>query len=269
MSMPNDDELKQLELELSDSLKSYHVTPVQSGDTARLLQSLQPAFNELVAAAVPAASQQEAASQKPRVSLGRLIRSQIRAYSRAYWAASAALFVMLLFMVERLGLASSSDVSSSFTILMPAALLGGLLYSFRTWNREMRMVESISPYPPALLLLARSLIVTGVNVVLGVAATLYMEWTDARFDALSFLTGWLSLYLLISGLVANIMLRKGLKPAFISGIVLWFIWNYGNTYIRSDQAVAISGQAELAALFVGLALLFAAYRRSLGIREIK
>jgi hypothetical protein len=133
----------------------------------------------------------------------------------------------------------------------------------------MRMVESISPYPPALLLLTRSLIVTGLNVVLGVAATLYMEWTDNRFEALSFLTGWMSLYLLISGLVANIMLRKGLKPAFISGVVLWFVWNYGNTYISSDQASAIGDQAELAAMIAGVLLLFAAYRRSLGIREIK
>jgi len=266
--MLNDDDLKQLELEMSEPLKTYNVAPVQAADTARLLQSLQPAFNELIAA-VPAAQPTEAASGKPHVSLGRLIRSQISAYSRVYWAASAALFVMLLVMVDRLGLASSYNAAEWFSILMPAALLGGLLYSFRTWNREMRMVESISPYPPALLLLTRSLIVTGLNVVLGVAATLYMEWTDHRFQALSFLTGWLSLYLLISGLVANIMLRKGLKPAFISGVVLWFVWNYGNTYIRSDQASALGDQAELAALIAGLVLLFAAYRRSLGIREIQ
>ncbi|MNG39847.1 hypothetical protein D3C84_1281470 [compost metagenome] len=60
-----------------------------------------------------------------------------------------------------------------------------------------------------------------------------------------------------------------MKPAFISGVVLWFVWNFGNSYIRSDQATAIGDQAELAALIAGVLLLFAAYRRSLGIREIK
>ncbi|MWC29025.1 hypothetical protein [Paenibacillus sp. MMS18-CY102] len=269
MSMPNDDELKQLESEMDGTLAPYTVKPVTSSDTARLLLSLQPAFNEVMHASQPVKEQPIATSRKQAVSLGRLMRSQIIAYSRAYWAASAALFVMLLFMVDRLGLAAADRAVGWFTILMPAALLGGMLYSFRTWNREMRMIESISPYPPALLLLTRSLIVTALNVILGLAATVYMEWTDHRFNALAFLTGWMSLYLLISGVVANVMLRKGLKPALAWGLVLWFIWNYGLGFADFELYRIWEDKIQLAAMAAGLMLLVMAYRRSLGIREIK
>lgn len=269
MSMPNDEELKQLELELREPMERFAVKAVTSDDTARLLRSLQPAFNELIASTTSSPDPLEAPSRTHTVSLGRLIRSQIAAYSRAYWAASAALFVMLLFMVDRLGLAAYGGADGWFTLLMPAAMLGGMLYSFRTWNREMRMVESISPYPPALLMLTRSLIVTGLNVILGLAATLYMEWSDNRFDALPFLTSWLSLYLLISGVTANVLLRRGLMPALIYGIVLWFVWNYGMQLIDFDAYPAWNSNLELGAIAAGLVLLIAAYRHSLGIREIK
>src|SRR4051794_21888467 len=92
VSMPNDKELKELEAEMRDPLSRWLIKPVQSSETARLIQSLQPEFDGLLH------KPQASAIHRDRIrrpSIIRLMRAQLASYPKSYWLASLAVFSML------------------------------------------------------------------------------------------------------------------------------------------------------------------------------
>ncbi|KKC49436.1 MULTISPECIES: hypothetical protein [Paenibacillus] len=280
MELPNDKEWMELEKELREPLSSLTVRPVTAQDTTRLLAALQPAFDGLKPALGGGSAadwRAEASSAHKRPSLAKLLRTQLSAYSRAYWLASLGVFLMLLYVLpagmEEEGWSGLTDISSKLSLFLPMMFLSGLLYSFRSWNKEMRTVESITPYPPALLLMARVMIVGGLNVLFGIAASLYMATRMDSFPVLPFMLQWMSLILLIAGGASYVMLRAGVKMAFVMGSVFWMAWNVMEYALRSP----VSGQAAPDAirnaiywscLGAGALMTLLSYRRSLVIKRV-
>ncbi|TYP69748.1 hypothetical protein [Paenibacillus methanolicus] len=268
MSVPNDNELNQLEEEMREPLSRLLASPVSSQDTIRLIQALQPAFNELRQTSEAERYALQSAPLRP-LSLYRLIRSQLSSYSRMYWLASLMVFAMLLLILPTDQNVSFHSVGNTFTFILPALLLASLAYSFRTWNKELRMIESITPFPPALLLIVRTMIVISLNLLFGIAGSFYMNMKVVTFPMLPFMLHWLSVLLFLSGLTAYLIMSRGLKTAYAVALLLWFAWNglmqrivpvwdfASNEYLTHIQTGALAA---------GLLLLALAYRRSFGTR---
>lgn len=267
MTSQSDRELKQLEEELREPLSRWLVDPVTPDSTARLIASLQPEFDALRGAALPADAARGTGRQPLRPSLLRLMRAQLAAYSRSFWAASLAVFVMVALVLSYGSQPPYNGMRSSFSFFMPAFLLAGLLYSFRTWSKGMRTIEHLTPYPPALLLLCRMLLVIAMNAAYGLLCTVYFAQRIEAFPFLPFLLGWLSQMLLIGGLLAYLMLWKGMKTAIAGGLLLWIVWNAADLSLRAELPGGLAS-FQLAALAAGAALLGLAYRRSLGMRRL-
>jgi hypothetical protein len=265
VSMPTDHELKQLEMEMREPLSRLLVKPVLSSDTAKLIQSLQSEFESLKYAR-PSLTARD--SQIRRPSLLRLMRAQLASYPKSFWLASLTVFAMLTLIFSYGEQPPYSTIGDLFAFFMPAFLLAGLLYSFRTWNKGMRTIEGITPYPPALLLLCRILLVIALNIGLGLLCTLYLSQRIHQFPFFPFLLEWLSQMLLVGGLLAYLMLWKGMKTAMGGGVVLWIAWNVFEIAVSKQSMLEINWlvAGQITAIAAGGILLVAAYRRSLGMR---
>jgi len=270
MSAPNENELKQLENELRQPLSTLLTGTVTSQETARLIRRLQPAFEDLKQTSETERYDRRSASVMKRPTLLRLFRSQLSSYSRTYWVASLLVFSMLLFALPTHDGVSIYTTGAMFSFVLPALLLASLAYSFRSWNKEMRMIETITPYPPALLLVVRTMIVISLNLLYGVAGTLYMLVQLKTFPVLPFMLQWMSLLLLVSGIAAYALMWKGFKTSFAFAGAFWIAWNgmiqrYMSYWDVSQYGRHLAG-VQFVAILAGLLLLLLAYRRSHGTR---
>ncbi|MFC5648160.1 hypothetical protein ACFPYJ_03325 [Paenibacillus solisilvae] len=269
MSIPHDDEIKQLEQELRQPLSQMITNPISSQQTAVLIHALQPAFDGLREAGEEERFSLRQAPPVKRPSLLRLIHSQLSSYSRVYWVASLLIFGMLMLLLPTNEYVPYTSVGQTFTFVLPALLLASLAYSFRSWNKEMRMIESITPYPPALLLIVRTMIVIGLNLVFGIVGSIYMNMQVRAFPLLPFMLQWLSILLLVSGVTAYVLMWKGFKAAFACSAFLWLIWNGVDQRYLASGELSNSNDAHIiyiSALFAGAALLMLAYKKSFGRR---
>ncbi|UVI28733.1 hypothetical protein [Paenibacillus spongiae] len=269
MTVPKDNELQMLEDELRTPLSQLLTGTVSPYDTARLIRALQPAFDELKQASEEERFVNRNTVKAARPSIIRLVRSQLSSYSRMYWLASLLIFGMLLLLLPTSQGVSARSVGDIFSIVLPALLLASLAYSFRTWNKEMRMIETITPYPPALLLIVRTMIVISLNLVFGMIGSIYMNMKVESFPMLAFVLQWLSLLLLLSGITAYVLMWKGFKLAFTFAAAFWIGWN--GLMLRILPALELSNSRYLAelqgsAVIAGLLLLALAYKRSYGTR---
>ncbi len=269
----HNDEQRKLEEELKGPLSNWNVRPVHYADTAKLIQALQPEFDmlkEQTDFAADHAGGIQHGGEPARPSILRLVAAQLSSYSRSYWAASAAVFGMLVLMLSTFS-PPYDNLANAFSLFAPGVLLAGLLYSFRSWNKGMRTIESVTPYPPALLLLCRFLIVIALNVALGLAASVYLAISMAAFPLLSFLLQWLSLMLMMGGLLANLILYSGIRAGMVGGCIVWLAWHGATLAGRASWTTQAewANSVYLAALLAGVGLLLLAYRRSLGIRIVK
>ncbi|WP_235439900.1 hypothetical protein [Paenibacillus sp. DMB20] len=171
MDHPTDNELRGLEEELRGPLTHAVLPPPSPNETARLISMLQGEFDLL---------KQEAAPPKldfnPQVdppSLGQLLRSQLRLNQKAILLASAAVFFMLVLLIDpEYPLEQIGGIPGGiFPLITPLLLIASMLFSSRTWDRGMRAVETIMPYPPALVLYSRLLMVTGIVVGMALIST--------------------------------------------------------------------------------------------------
>ncbi|PZD94815.1 hypothetical protein DNH61_16095 [Paenibacillus sambharensis] len=270
MSIPTDEERTKLEDEMRKPLAGWMVKPVTSTETAKLLGALQPEFDALQEEVNQTAIQELAGTETHRPSLIRLMLSQLSSYPKAYWLASLAVFTMMTLMLT-MAAPPYNGIAELFTMLTPAVLIAGMLYSFRTWDKGMRLIESITPYPPALLLLCRFLIVIVLNLALGLLASAYLAARMEQFPFMPFLLQWFSLLVLTGGLTAYLMMRRGIKTGIGAAILVWFIWNMADFsgHTRSGISIMLEQLVQGVALAAGLILLLLAYRRSLGIRILK
>ncbi|WP_010279801.1 hypothetical protein [Paenibacillus senegalensis] len=261
MREPDIQEINQLEQELAKPLSSYLVGSPKPEDTKRLLASLQGEFDLLKRSAPATISFPEQA--RARSSFWKQCLNQLRIYHKAYWIVSVCIFAMLTLLTGTLNFEYQPAGSDFFSLFLPLFLIASILFSFRTWNKEMRTVEQITPFPPAFLILSRLFILMTMILLLGLISTVYLHWTMYQFPFLSFLSFWLSNSLFIVGAMAFGIYRKGLLTGLACAIIAWtvyrLVWSWIINNVGWHSDLILLSQALF--LILGLIGLSQLYRR--------
>ncbi|WP_347548916.1 hypothetical protein ABFG93_15465 [Pseudalkalibacillus hwajinpoensis] len=253
-------ELDNLEDEMEQPLKSYLATSPRSEDTQKLIISLQDSFDDLK----PSQIEFDFDTEPERPSLYKQCLNQFRSYHWAYWLISLLIFTMLTIISS-----GSIDSESMFPVVVPIYLLFSVLYSYKTWNREMRMVESITPFPPALLLLSKLLVVLTVNIGFSLVSTIFIVSGNPYTDPPLFLLHWFAPLLFLTGLLAFVMFHKGIIAGFVAALAGWAV-----TFLllplmlfeasgMATQQDLLFVSSHLLILSLGVMMLFLSYRKSL------
>jgi len=265
-----DQKLKQLEQELSEPLRQAVMPPPSPAETAALIAALQPEFDALRASQ---AKSLQFNTQVEEPSLWRLLRSQFLMNWKTLVLTGSAVFLMLILLVDPERPLSNfilGDLmaTSLFPVITPLLLIACMLFSYRSWNPGMRAVESITPYPPALVLYSRMLMVMGLilnwalisSAIVGIRISVVGEY---YIPFIPFLLQWLGISLLIGGIAMYVLFRRGIRMGIICAstvYVLWFIFNenvHGH-HFRMTYGAALDGLM----LLIGLVLLVRSYYRS-------
>lgn len=205
-------ELEELESEMEQPLKTYMATSPRSEDTQKLILSLQDSFDDLK----PSEIEFDFETEPEKPSLFKQCLNQFRSYHWLYWVISVGIFAMLTLIAG-----GSGDPDGFFPLLVPIYLLFGILYSYKTWNKEMRMIESVTPFPPALLLLSKLLVVLGINFGLALVSTFFIIIQNTRVEPANFILQWTAPLLFLTGILAYVMFHKGVIAGFISALAGW------------------------------------------------
>lgn len=258
----NDSELEELETELRGKLSKYVTRTPAMEDTQRLILNLQSEFMQLGGQDKTLAELRSLPLRKASL-IGQCVQ-QARIYGKPFWLISA-LAVGMMTLLSSGSARPAYGFTDAFSLVLPIFLLAAVVYTFRTWNPEMRMVESVTPFPPALLLLSRLLVVTGMIVTFGLAGTIFLKLTGLTFPAGAFLLNWLSGVLFISGILASLTFRRGIRTGLIASVVIWAVMQ-GMGQLLGRKLLAfpwLMGTIQLTLLAIGLVLLFVSYRASL------
>lgn len=259
MREPDSNELVQLEEELSKPLSAYLVSSPKPEETRRLLTRLQSEFDQLREQASPI---EFPTQERVRTSFWKQCFNQLRIYHKAFWGVSILIFAMLTLMTGTLNFEYQPAGSDFFSILLPIFILAGTAFSFRSWNKEMRTVEQITPFPPALLILSRLLIILTMILVLGFFSTVYLHVTMQTFPFLHFLMYWVSLSLFLGGSLAYGIYRKGVITGVLMSFLSWAVYRYIWHWLVHNQGwySDLLWMAQLVFLLVGIAALGKLYR---------
>lgn len=255
-----DRDLEELEDEMEQPLRSYMATSPRSEDTQKLILSLQDSFDDLK----PSEIEFDFESEPEKPSLIKQCLNQFRSYHWLYWVISVGIFAMLTLIAG-----SSGDPDGFFPLLVPIYLLFGILYSYKTWNKEMRMIESVTPFPPALLLLSKLLVVLGINLSLAFLSTFFIILQNTRVEPASFVLQWTAPLLFLTGTLAYVMFHKGVIAGFIAALAGWVFTFIVIPFSLFQYSGGMPGTETIVAaiyflLFViGGTLLFLSYRKSL------
>lgn len=267
-----DKELERLERELREPLRQALQPGPTPSETAALIEALQPEFAALQAQNAAASLDFNAEIEPP--TLGRLLRSQFRLNRRSLMLAGAAVFLMLVFLVDPeqpFGNWLLGDrMPGLFSLITPLMLIASMLYSYRTWDRGMRAIESVTPYPPALVIYSRMLmvmaLVVGWALISSVVVSIRVAIAgEAALPFIPFLLEWLGISLLTGGAAMYALFRYGHKAGVLSAGGVYLLW-----LVLIDQTSAMSlntGTRTATALnagflLVGALLLFRSYIRS-------
>ncbi|WP_019637597.1 hypothetical protein [Paenibacillus fonticola] len=263
-----DKELELLEQQLQDPLRRAVAPPPSPSETAELIRRLQPEFDALKAEYASESLQFNEQVEAP--TLRKLLRSQFRLNRKSLILSSSAVFLMLILLVDPYRPVLSLGIlpGSLFPVITPLMLIASMLFSYRTWDPGMRSIESITPYPPALVMYSRMLIV--IALIVGWAFVSSIIVSIRIFQAGEFvlplgpfLLQWLGITLLTSGAAMYVLFRKGIYYALASALTvyaLWFIYidNSSSYVLRVEYRVLIDGLL----LVAGVLLLLRSYYRS-------
>lgn len=257
-----DAELAELEEDMRKRLAPIPVSTPSSDDTARLIQALQSDFDELKHAVTP--FDRESANYASRPTLWKLCAMQMATYQRSFWFVSLIFFAMLTLMIRTKTVFFEPFHSQNmYSALLPIFMVSAMIYSYRTWNKEMRTIESITPYPPMLLMLSRYLITVVICIGYGLCGSLYLSLVDYQFPLYDFVLQWLSLMVFVAGFLAYVMLWKGIRVAMVASLAVWWVHGKAMDYLHSQVEFDIDRMtnAQLTVLAAGIVICVLAYRR--------
>ncbi|WP_068777825.1 hypothetical protein [Paenibacillus sp. FJAT-26967] len=274
MHDPDDKQLEELEKSTSSLLRGYLVTTPTSTDTSALLGRLQIHFDVIRENAGNEAQPDPAVPVRP--SLPALCKHQFTMYNKWFWLLSLVLFAMLLMINSTLHMNGPLPARSSYSLAFPLLLVCGFLYQHRSWNEGMRMIESVTPYPPALLMFSRLIVLLFMIAVLGIAGSLYTIMTlteDSRiFSMLPFVFDWIAPLFLVSGLTALVLMKKGMSAAILAAGSGWGAELAAEGWLRrefQDAAWSWTLILQISLIAAGLLLLLTAYRSSLRLATVR
>ncbi|WP_054956910.1 hypothetical protein [Paenibacillus dakarensis] len=268
MDHPSDNELRELEEELRGPLTRAIMPPPSSAETAQMIASLQGEFDQLKLEATPPKLDFNPQVDPP--SLGQLLRNQLRLNQKSILLASSAVFSMLVLLINpEYPLDQFAGIPGGiFPLITPLLLIASMLFSSRTWDRGMRAVESITPYPPALVLYSRLLMVTAIVVGMALLSTLVLGIRAMNAESSHFLFGpfvleWMSVLLMTGGVAMYMMFRKGIVASMVSAIFVYGLWILLQGQINAyGEPHFMKTPIDVGFLLVGAFFLISSYGRS-------
>lgn len=271
MSSSIDKELEQLEREMREPLRQAVLPPPSPSETAALIAALQPEFDSLKAGA--AAPTLDFNPQVESPSLRRLLWNQFRANRKWLILSGSMVFLMLILLVDperpfRTVLLGDAIPSGLFPVITPLMLIASMLYSYRSWDRGMRAVESITPYPPALVVYSRMLMVIGLVVGWALISSVIIGFRVAvageeSMPFIPFLLQWLGISMITAGAAMYVLFRKGMSLACVTASAVYILW-----FVIQSQAslngwtTASRALADGVMLIAGAMLMLRSYYRS-------
>ncbi|WP_410772243.1 hypothetical protein [Fontibacillus sp. BL9] len=266
-----DKELEKLERELREPLRQAVLPPPSPSETAALIAALQPEFDALKAGAVGPTLDFNPQVEAP--SLRKLLWSQFRVNRKSLILAGSAVFLMLILLVDpqrpfRTLLLGDAIPSGLFPVITPLMLIASMLFSYRSWDRGMRAVESITPYPPALVIYSRMLMVIGLVVSWALLSSLIVGLRvtaagEVSMPFIPFLLQWLGISLFTAGSAMYVLFRKGMTLACVAASVVYVLW-----FVLEDQSrlqgwtASSRTMADGLMLIAGTLLILRSYYRS-------
>ncbi|MEC0244737.1 hypothetical protein P4H65_02760 [Paenibacillus chitinolyticus] len=273
MYEPDDKELDQLEKDTAVLLNGYLVKTPDRIDTANLLGRLQSHFDAIRENSPGTTRPEHSADLRP--SLWKLCRHQLFMYNKWFWLLSLLLFAMLLLLNSPYTIAGSLPGRSSYSLAFPLLLVCGFLYQYRSWNEGMRMIESVTPYPPALLMFSRLIVLLVTNAVLGLIGSLYTFATmsySRSWMTLPFLFDWIAPLLLVTGLTAYFMMKRGMLSAIMAALTGWGVELFMEEWLRRELTGPVWNWAlilQAVLIAAGILFLLSAYRKSLRLTSVQ
>lgn len=214
----NEFELECLEAELRDSLKLYQVKSPTTKDTLQLINWLQLEEEKL----------EEELFVTPfsnpvkRLSLLKQFFLQLRTTKWPIWVISVVFMVMLTLLVEPVEKVTYY-YNQPFTLFLPLMVLGGIFYMYKTWNKEMRLVEMVTPFPPVLLLFSRLLVILSMMLTMAFLSSIYLFLVVEQFLLVGFIMSWLAPTMFFIGLLIFFIYWRGPIFGFVTSFVLWLL----------------------------------------------
>lgn len=277
MNHPIDKELEQLERELGEPIKQTVQLNPTPEETAVLIAALQQEFEPLKAKRTFPPIRKNELVHPP--TLRRLLLGQFRHNHKALIASAAVVFILLFLVINPMEPVQielfSFTTNTLFPLVTPMLLVVSLFYGCRTSDPGMRAIESITPYPPALVMYSRMIIVTASIIGWGIISSLLLQFRVAMADEVVtfhlgvFLLRWLGITLLIGGVVMDVLFRIGIKSAVTSSLLILSIWLLFQTPLKefvSSGLLALSIHTGM--LVVGALLMLDAYFRSVRIEAV-
>ncbi|MFD1177144.1 hypothetical protein ACFQ3W_12685 [Paenibacillus puldeungensis] len=265
-----DQELEQLEQELRKPLRQALQPPPAPSETAALIEALQSEFN-----ALQAQNALQTLDFNPQVetpSLRRLMWSQFRLNRKSLILAGAAVFLMLIFLVDPkrpfTNIVEGDSVMSLFPVITPLMLVASMLFSYRSWDPGMRAVESITPYPPALVIYCRMLMVVALIIGWALISSVVVDIRvssagETNLPFIPFLLQWLGISLLTGGAAMYMLFRKGMKVALVSASLIYILWFiFQNQIFVSSLSPSYRVTIDGVLFVIGAVLVLRSYYRS-------
>ncbi len=151
------------------------------------------------------------------LSLLTLIRPQISLLGRPFWAAT----VLLLLLATWLVLLPNN--TGQLPLLMFAPLTGalGIVYAFRSTDERVLELEAASAMTWQQLVLARMILIIGMNVAVLSAVTLISALLLPGFPIGLLMLSWLAPLLLWASIALNVSLRFGHWAGMVTSFAAW------------------------------------------------
>lgn len=269
MDQPFDRELRKLEDEMRGPLRRAMLPPPSPEETSRLITSLQGEFDLLKVE--PQSPKLDFNPQVDPPSLKQILRSQLRLNQRSILLAGSAVFLMLVLLIDpEYPLDQFGGLPGGiFPLITPLLLIVSMLFSSRTWDKGMRAVETLTPYPPALVLYTRLLLVTGIVTAMALLSTIALGLRSLQVEHSTFPFGpfvleWMGILLITGGSAMYMLFRRGMIVSLVSAVLVYGLWIVIQGLIV-EHGVTMSGKMAMDAvlLVIGVFLLVFSYGRSL------
>ncbi|WP_078577842.1 hypothetical protein [Salipaludibacillus agaradhaerens] len=189
-----DKELEELENELEGVFKAYQVKKPSNEETESLIQRLQSVEDALPDLnVVPFENAQE------RLKLTHHIWMQAKMTRWYMWLISFLFITMLTLMMRDPVNRLSDYLLNPLAQFLPLLVGAGVFYTIKTWNKEMRMVEMITPFPPTLLLFSKLFVLLSIQLMFALGGSIYLWLTLEHLMFVPFMLSWLAPLVFITG----------------------------------------------------------------------
>ncbi|UTR13625.1 hypothetical protein MM221_13455 [Salipaludibacillus sp. LMS25] len=189
-----DNELEELENELEGVFKAYQVKKPSNEETEFLIQRLQS-----VEEAMPDLDVAPFVNGGERLTLISHLWMQAKMTRWYMWLISF-LFITMLTLMMKEPVNRLTDYSlNPLAQFLPLLVGAGVFYTIKTWNKEMRMVEMITPFPPILLLFSKLFVLLSIQLMFALVGSIYLWLTLEHLMFIPFILSWLAPLFFITG----------------------------------------------------------------------